>query len=186
MSLFEFLMVLVSIIIGLGIAEVLTGVARVIRARAQVRYYWVHGVLTSLTFVALVQQWWEAWGLRVVPSWSYVALGGLLIGPISLFLIAHLLFPRELEDADIEEYYFGAMRPVWILGIIAIVGSTSFRPLFTGDALFSPQNLTSFLGLVAFGILFAASARRTHAVLVPLVLIGLVYDVVRWTPEIGG
>ena len=34
MSLFEFLMVLVSIIIGLGIAEVLTGIARLIQCRA--------------------------------------------------------------------------------------------------------------------------------------------------------
>ena len=33
MSLFEFLMVLVSIIIGLGLTEILTGVARMIRCR---------------------------------------------------------------------------------------------------------------------------------------------------------
>jgi hypothetical protein len=45
MSLFEFLMVLVSIIIGLGIAEILTGVARQIRCRGSIHRYWVHSVL---------------------------------------------------------------------------------------------------------------------------------------------
>ena len=39
MSLFEFLMVLVSIIIGLGIAEVLTGVARQLRSRESTQGY---------------------------------------------------------------------------------------------------------------------------------------------------
>jgi hypothetical protein len=37
MSLFEFLMVLVSIIIGLGMAEILTGVARQVRCRGSIR-----------------------------------------------------------------------------------------------------------------------------------------------------
>ena len=151
MSLFEFLMVLMSIIIGLGIAEVLTGVARVIRERAQLRYYRVHGVLVAITFMALVQQWWEAWSLRTVPSWS-----------------------------------FGAMRPVWLLGILAVVGSTGFRPLFAGEALFSAGNATSFFGLVVFAVLYASQRRQVHAVLVPMVLVALVYDVLRWTPEIGG
>lgn len=186
MALFEFLMVLVSIIIGLGIAEVLTGIAHVVRARSRVRGYWVHGVLTAVVFVALIQQWWESWGLRDVPSWSFAALGVLLIGPISLFLIAHLLFPRGIEDADLEEYYFGPMRPVWLFAVCAVLGSTSFRPLFAGQVLFSPGNATSLFVLVIFVVLFASSGRRLHALLVPLVLIALVYDVLRWTPEIGG
>ena len=45
MSLFEFLMVLVSIIIGLGIAEILTGIARQIRCRSSIQGYWVHSIL---------------------------------------------------------------------------------------------------------------------------------------------
>jgi len=39
MSLFEFLMVLVSIIIGLGVAEVLTGIARQFRTRGSTQRY---------------------------------------------------------------------------------------------------------------------------------------------------
>ena len=45
MQLFEFLMVLVSIIVGLGVAELLTGLARLLRARKSVRFYWVHALL---------------------------------------------------------------------------------------------------------------------------------------------
>jgi hypothetical protein len=74
MSLFEFLMVLVSIIVGLGIAEILTGVARLIRCRESARPYWVHSLLVVSIFFALLQQWWELWELREVPEWTFIAL----------------------------------------------------------------------------------------------------------------
>jgi hypothetical protein len=185
MDLFEFLMVLVSIIVGLGIAEILTGVARLLRARAEVRYYWVHGVLTVVIFVSMLQQWWEIWGLRDTPSWSFLALLQMLVAPICLFLIAHLMLPDQLRGAELEGYYHGPMRPVWVLGIVAICGSTSFRPLVFGVPLFSPDNLTSFFGLLAFGVLLATSKRSVHAVVVPLVLVGLLWDVLTWTAVIG-
>ena len=57
MSLFEFLMVLLSIIIGLGLAEILRGIARHIRNRDSASGYWVHAVVVCLVFVALLQQW---------------------------------------------------------------------------------------------------------------------------------
>ena len=185
MDLFEFLMVLVSIIVGLGLTEVLTGVARLVRARDSTRYYWVHGFLTATIFVALLQQWWEAWGLRDTPAWSFVALIVMLVGPICLYLIAHLLFPADDGTADLEAYYYTGMRPIWLLGGMAIVGSTSFRPLFFEGSLFALDNATSFLGLVAFGVLFVSQRRRLHAALVPLVLLALLYDVMRWAPVIG-
>jgi hypothetical protein len=108
----------------------------------------------------------------------------MLVGPICLFLIAHLLFPRT--ESDVERYYYGPMRPVWLLGGIAIVGSTSFRPLVFGDQLLKLDNVTSVLGLVAFAVLLLSSKRRMHAIIVPLMLAALLWDVLRWTPVIAG
>ena len=31
----------------------------------------MHGVLCSVLFVALLQQWWEIWGFRAASSWSF-------------------------------------------------------------------------------------------------------------------
>jgi hypothetical protein len=76
MSLFEFLMVLVSIIIGLGITELLKGVGQMIRYRKSVRTYWVHSVLIVFVMIALLQQWWEIWDLQGVPGWCREFLAG--------------------------------------------------------------------------------------------------------------
>lgn len=185
MNLFEFIMVLVSIIIGLGLAELLTGVVRLVRARNSTRYYWVHGILTATIFVALLQQWWETWGLRDVPQWDFLALILMLIAPICLFMISHLLFPDAMPEVDVEAYYYGPMRPVWALGLFAIVGSTSFSPIVFGKFLFSLDNATSFLGIIAFTVLLFTSRRRIHAFTLPLVLAALIYDVLWWAPVIS-
>ena len=183
---FEFLMVLVSIIIGLGVTEVLTGVARAIRRRASVRIYWVHLGLVLALFLALLQQWWETWGLVDVSEWSFLALLLMIAAPVCLFLTAHLVFPESMDGADLEEYYYGEMRPIWLLAGAAVVASTSFRPLVFGQVLFSASNATSFLALVVFAVLFSSRRRRVHGVLIPLLIVMVVVDVLGWSAVIAG
>jgi hypothetical protein len=178
-------MVLVSIIIGLGIAEVLTGLARALRRQESVRHYWVHSVLVFAVFIAQVQQWWESWGLRETPTWSFLALLMMLMGPVCLFLMAHLLFPERLEGSDLRAYYYGAMRPIWWLGAVTVVVATSFRPLAFGEPLFSADNATSFPLFVSFILLFRSRREALHAVLVPLFLLLLLVDIFHWRSVIG-
>ncbi|MFC1575101.1 hypothetical protein ACFL5A_00440 [Gemmatimonadota bacterium] len=185
MGLFEFLMVLVSIIIGLGIAEVLTGLARALRCAETVRHHWVHSVLVLAIFIAQLQQWWESWSLRDAPEWTFLALLMMLAGPVCLFLMAHLLFPERLEGANLREYYYGGMRPIWWLGGVAVVAATSFRPLIFGQALFAPDNASSFLTFLGFVLLFRSRREVIHGVVVPAVLLLLVLDILHWTFVIG-
>ncbi len=182
---FEFLMVLVSIIIGLGVTELLTGVARGIRRRASVRFYWVHLALVLALFIALLQQWWETWGLTDVSEWSFLALLLMIAAPVCLFLMAHLVFPDPMDGADLEQYYYGEMRPIWALGAVAVVASTLFRPLVFGQVLFSASNATSFIGLLGFAALFASKRRSVHAVLVPSLVALLIVDILWWSAVIG-
>lgn len=185
MSLFEFLMVLVSIIVGLGIAELLTGIARQIRYRASVRGYWVHSVLVTMVFFALLQQWWEIWALRGVAEWTFYGLVLMLAGPVGLFLIAHLLFPEPIQGANFREYYDGGTAPVWWLAALTVALSTLFRPLIIGSSLVSPDNATSFL--MFFGFVALALSRRPvlHMILAPVFLLLVLFDVFRWSFAIG-
>lgn len=185
MGLFEFLMVLVSIIIGLGIAEVLTGLARALRSSDSVQHYWVHSILVLAIFIAQLQQWWESWGLRDAPEWNFLALLLMLAGPVCLFLMAHLLFPERLEGADLRAYYYGGMRPIWWLGAVGVVAATSFRPLIFGNPLLTADNATSFLIFLGFILLFRSRRRVLHAVVVPALLLLLIWDILHWTFVIG-
>lgn len=178
MQLFEFLMVLVSIIIGLGVTEVLSGAARLIRVRESVRWYWVHIVLQVGVFLALIQHWWESWGLRTLPEVTYVQALVLLLGPINLFLIAFLLFPDPVRDSDLRAYYYRQSPILW--GIVALdtaIG-TFLRPAVFGWAIIEPGNLSGFL-TIPFALILAATRRpRLHAAFATAILVILVLDTV--------
>ncbi len=180
MNLFEFLMVLVSIIIGLGIAETLTGIARQIRCRGSIQGYWVHSVLVTVVFFSLLQQWWEIWSLRVVPEWTFHGLIMMLTGPVGLFLIAHLLFPEPMQGANFREYYNGAMRPIWWLAALTVVLATLFRPLVFDSSLFSFDNATSFLLFPGFVVLALSRRSTLHAIVVPVFLSLVLVDIFQW------
>ena len=185
MSLFEFLMVLVSIIIGLGIAEILTGTARMIRCRTSIQGYWVHSVAAAIIFFALLQQWWEIWELRTAPEWTFHGLLMMLTGPVGLFLISHLMFPEPMQGAKFREYYYGAMRPIWWLGALTVLLATLFRPLIFDSDLLAPDNATSFLFF--FGFIALAISKRSilHAILVPATLLLILLDIFQWSSAIG-
>jgi hypothetical protein len=184
MSLFEFLMVLVSIIVGLGVAEILTGIARQIRSRTSSVGYWVHSCAVTLIFFALLQNWWELWGLRDVDEWVFSGLVLMLLTPAGLYLIAHLIFPDPIQGTEIKTYYYGAMRPVWWLAVLVAIASTLFRPLAFGADLIDLDNAAAVLMLVGFITLATSKSVVVHSVLVPAFLLLLLWDVLWWHPTV--
>ena len=92
MSLFEFLMILLSLIVGLGLAEILSSIARVLKSNGIHGFHLTHGAITLAVFFALLQTFWESWGLRSVDIWTFPAMLLMLGSPILLYLIAHILF----------------------------------------------------------------------------------------------
>ena len=181
MSLFEFMLIIVSIIIGLGIAELLGGVARLIRCRSSIGGYWVHSVLIACVFIALLQQWWEIWGLQGTSEWTFFGAVLMLMGPLGLFLIAHLLFPDPVRDVDLRKYYHNEMRPAWWLAVITVIGATAFRPLAIGDDLLDMDNLASVVLLGMFVVLALNQRPVIHFLLVPLFLAALLLDIAQYT-----
>ncbi len=103
MSLFEYVMILVSIIIGLAIAQMLEGLLRVLRAGRPYRTYWVQSVWVALIFVELVWHWVYRWDLQAHSSWTVWELLFLVLPTIVLFLLAGLLFPQD--STDLRSYY---------------------------------------------------------------------------------
>jgi hypothetical protein len=154
LGLFEFLMVLLSLIIGLGITELLNGVALSIRNKKTISLYWIHSLFVVIVFLALVQQWWEIWNLRDIQSWTFPGFLMMLGGPIGLYLIAHLLFPEPIEGLNFRTYYYEESLPILVLAILTVLVSSAFRPLVFGENIFSVDNLSSF----ALPVMFAAMA----------------------------
>ena len=108
MDAFGYVSVIFSVVIGLGLSHLLTGVVDLAKARARVRFYWVHLVWVALTFVGHVFLWWTMWNLRLMRGWDFFTFLLLLLGPVLLFAAAGFLVPKVEPDRPINlrEYFY--------------------------------------------------------------------------------
>lgn len=178
MDRFSFVMVLLSIIVGLGVTELLTNVARQIKERATIKFYWPHAFTAAIIFVALLQQWWEMWGLQSVESWSFPILFLMLAGPAGLYIISHILFPVKIAGADFKAHYLGNAVLIWSIAAVVVVIATSFRPISFGVPLLVPDNVSSLVMLILFVSLAVIRVGIFHAIVLPIIFLALVADVV--------
>ena len=185
MGLFEFLMILVSVIIGLAISEILSGVASLLRARESVRTYWIHILFQLGVFLALVQQWWESWSLVDVQTISLSEIVLFISQPVVLYLIAHLLYPRPVAGADLDQYYYEQAPVLWSLVVFGTIIGTFVLPLFRNEPLFLASNLSGIPMIVA-GLTLAISRNRTvHSIIAPAIVLMLTLDIWLVNPAIS-
>ena len=112
MSLFEFVMVLVSIVIGLAIGEFLTGALRVLRSEHPPRLYWVHLSWALWVLFSLIDHWLYRWGYNGVDmgAWSVWHIVLFMVPTLLLFVIAGLVFPVGTDQIELETFYFGRRK----------------------------------------------------------------------------
>ncbi len=78
---FEYVIVLTSIILGMGITQIVSGLASIIHRWEKVKIYWPHLLLVILVFFIHIQEWWAAYDMRKYEYWRL---------PTFLFIILYL------------------------------------------------------------------------------------------------
>lgn len=108
MDAFGYVSVILSVVIGLGLSHLLTGVVDLAKARRRVSFYWVHLVWVALTFVGHVFLWWTMWNLRLMKVWDFFTFLLLLMGPVLLFASAAFLVPKVEPEKplDLREHFY--------------------------------------------------------------------------------
>jgi hypothetical protein len=122
MSPFEFITVLISIILGLGITTILTGVAERIKHFHSTKLYLPYFVWIIIVFVLHIYEWWNSFTLRAIEIWSLPMFLFILLYPIMLYVLAHLLFPSNTDQPfDAKVFYFANYRRYYGIAIMLIV-----------------------------------------------------------------
>jgi hypothetical protein len=163
---FEYLMALYSIIIGVGIAQLLTSVGHIIQAGKQVHSYWVHTAWVLLIFALHVLQWFGAWEYRAIDHWRFFPFLAFLSIPVQLYVLSILAFPdiQRDERCDLRAYYYercGWIHGIAIATITLVIGNERF---LLGRSLSSTGNLVR-LGVVLVLLPTAVSKKpAVHAI----------------------
>jgi hypothetical protein len=157
---FAHLSVLISIVLGLGITNLLMGLARVVQMRGRVKVYWPT-ILWALTLLVIhVQTWWSMFGLRNVETWTFVAFSLTLMQPILLFFLSALVLPDFDRDEafNLRANYFAQVH--WFFGIIlALLVLSLARTMAIEGRLPAGPDLTFHLAFIA-GVIPAAVIRN--------------------------
>ena len=133
MSPFEYVIVLISIILGLGITTILTGLAEYIKHARLSRIYAPHAIWILLVFILHVHEWWENYSLKSVTEWKLPMFLFILLYPINLYILAHLLFPSEIKNGvSSKEYYLTNYSRLFVSAIILDLLSVIHNMTFLG------------------------------------------------------
>jgi hypothetical protein len=167
---FAHLSVLISIVLGLGITNLLMGFARVIQMRARLKIYWPTLAWAVTLLLVHVQTWWSMFGLRKVPIWTFPDFAVVLMQPILLFFLSALALPDFDRDEalDLRANYFAQAR--WFFGmLVALVLVSLARSVILTGRLQGPADFGFHLIFIvggAGGALFTNEIY--HKVLAPV------------------
>lgn len=150
---FEYFVVLSSIILGLGIAQILTGIADIVSNLGNSKPGIAHSILVFNVFILHIQEWWYTYQYSFdIKVWTLPLVLFLLVYPILLFLLARMIFPTGLRnhETDLDEYYFDQWRSFYFVILAIIITSFLQNITVSGWAITSqiPQYVSSLLFVV--------------------------------------
>jgi hypothetical protein len=128
MSSFEFIAALMSIIVGLGVTNLLAGAGRAFYRRKENPLDEVHLVLTLATLLLLSLQWWVTFKWNTEANWSFDKFLVLIVWTITLYMLTVFcirLIYRKRKNTKADSNETG--RAI-ILRLLRCAYSTSCKP----------------------------------------------------------
>lgn len=122
MSHFEYIMVMVAIILGLGLTLALRGISRLIRSTRREPAV----VLWAIFLVFLyLQNWWAFWDMEGVNDWNILKFLFIALYVCTIYAMTELMLPMaSTPDIDwlehfksIRKWFFGMTVALAVLGI---------------------------------------------------------------------
>jgi len=182
MSVFEFILIPTSIIAGLGITELLSGVVRIFRGDLKAGA--LHSLAVLLVFLLQVQWVWALWSFQERGEWAFPEFALLLMEAIGLYLLAAILFPAENSGTSLDEYVMTHRR-----SIFSIAGASLALMLASG--LWSPnvqstgRVIPRIVGMIGCGVLTVTGNKRIHWAVLTLFLLLLSWYIYAFTFKVG-
>jgi len=142
---FEFISVLISMIVSLGIAQLLRGVAQAVHERKQAPIDSVHLVWTAGVFLNLVLNWWVLFSWRDHEVWSFTLFLSLILWAVALYLPVVFLYPPQKPANESWAAVYASNRQ-WFLGAFALFAAADIWVTALRGGLFDPPVYLAFVG----------------------------------------
>ncbi|MBP1747594.1 MAG: hypothetical protein H6Q52_133 [Deltaproteobacteria bacterium] len=170
MNKFSHLSVLITIILGLGIAQLVMGLGRLIVLRGRIILYWPVVGWIGLLLVLHILTWWTMFFLREYTEWDFFVFLIVLLQPMLLYFLTALIlstFGSGESGVNIKKNYYANVR--WFFGLFVLFLCVSLiKDLCLYGRLPGITNLTVHVIFIALGIAAVIIQREWyHVLLVP-------------------
>lgn len=178
MEMFNYVMVLASVIIGLGIAHLLQGVGAIVQHPHREKTYWVHLLWVAVIFLRAIFWWWFEFRLSQVRVWTFPLYLFVLLYAVLIYLWCALLFPRDLTGYEgFKDYYYS--RRGWFFGLVLAGQAVDVADtLLKGVAHFRSLGPSYVVAVVTLSVLLLIATRtrseRYHEAFAVLAVIDLI------------
>jgi hypothetical protein len=166
--LFEYLTVLVSVVVGLSLTHFLTALIRIVHNRDTVRPYWVQLLWSGTIILWTISFWWFTFAMSNVQRWSLSLFAFVMLYAVMLYMLVALLFPEDIDpDEDYESLFFE--NKTWFFSallVFLVIDLFDFwMRIEAGVDIVTLGPYLGFIGpLILFSIIAIRSAnRRFHA-----------------------
>jgi len=171
MTFFEYMMVMVSLIMALALSHIIRASAEFLSSPKR---YWVQGLWAVIIVLLILQSWWAYWDLRDIMDWSFLKYLSIFFYPIFFSFIASVLIPAN-RDAEHDWHASFYKKRVWFFW--AMIASSIVAVLHTwlvlGSPLFHPYRIFQ---LTLIAVLLVGLVGKTHKIQAFVVIAYLVVE----------
>ena len=180
MTKFEFLMMIASVVIAVGMTEIVGGWGRMARTPAKIKFDWLLFGWALVILLVGIQYW--------LGMWSYVEVEMEYVGEIYFLVIPTLFFVLAafgvtpdvplVGSFDVREYYWNSRAAIFLpLSAMSVMAALADLVIVGDEAVeaFTFINVVR-LGMVVFVFAALVFIKRVwiHAVVCGMLLIGLI------------
>ncbi|HET6552938.1 MAG TPA: hypothetical protein VFG49_05300 [Dyella sp.] len=182
--LYPHIRVVLSIILGMGITTLLSGLASVIEHPRRYGWSWIHMTWAAWAFLSIVTFWWWEFRLTQVTLWTFGKYVFVIAYCATYFMVSTLLFPKDVREYGSYEHYL-IQRRGWFFGMIALItlmdlADTTLKGESRWHMLGHAYPVHTVLMLVIAGLGAWLASRRAQLI---IALFALAYQVVYFTAE---
>ena len=162
MTPYEYLTVFVSVVLGLAVVHLLSGVALLLDTRVRARPDWIHALWTANVLITTVLVWWFNFGLTGILVWTLPFFLNLVAYSVVLYLMSVLLYPVRGSEVIDFKAHFEANRVRFFLVCLAFQAVDFLHAVLERQALGTDWSGIRLTVLALFTIAFVVGARTSN------------------------
>jgi uncharacterized membrane protein YfhO len=166
---FEYLGILIAVILGLALTHLVRGLSRLIHNRRTAKIWWPHALWTVNILIFVLGVWWGMFWWNSLHEWTIQQFFFIAGYCTILFLLSSMLYPPECpDDIDYERYFLDNKN--WFFSIQLVAWLFDIAESLAKDATHlrnvPPQYVAFFPVVLAICVTGLVSKnRRVHAFL---------------------